>query len=104
VEKIEGDVKATLRKMETIIGAATGSDNPSPHDRSVASEARALAQEARAELSAQAVGRGDAPADEASATSRSPPVEESEEYGAATRPVRPPLKSPTDSLRAYQES
>lgn len=104
VEKIDGDVKATLRKMETVIGAATGSDNPSPHDRSVASEARALAQEARAELSAEAVGRGEEAADDASGVSGSPHVEESEEYGAATRPVRPHLKSLTDSLRAYQES
>lgn len=102
VEKVEGDVKATLRKMETVIGAATSPANPSAQDRSVASAARAIAQEARAELSAKAVGREDPQADERSGVTEAGSVEKSEAYAAATSPIRPPLKPPKDSLRAYQ--
>lgn len=105
VAKVEGDVKATLRKMETVIGAATSPANPSAQDRSVASAARALAQEARAELSSQAVEREDirgTGASDVTEATEAPPVEESEEYGAATSPLRPRLKPPGDILRAYQ--
>lgn len=100
--KVEGDAKATLQKMEVVIGAATASANPSAQDRSVASAARTAAQEARAELSAKAVGREDTRTDEVSDGTERRSVERSEQYAAATSPIRPRLKPPGDILRAYQ--
>ncbi len=107
VAKVDGDVKATLRKMETLIGAATAEDYPSPQDRAVARAARALALEARAELSARAVGRDPIEADEVSdvfESSEARPVEDSEAYAAATRPPRPHVSPPSESLQTYREN
>lgn len=103
VSKVNGDHKATLRKMETVIAAATAPAQPSAQDRSVARAARATAQQARAELTAEAseaeATQPGGAADETDTRS----VEESEQYVAASTPPRPRLRPRVaDSLRAYQ--
>ena len=101
--EVEGDVKATLRKMETVIGAASAAANPSPQDRAVARAARAVALEARAELTAQAVDPDASRVDGSTDNTGPGPVEESLEYAAATSPIRPRVNPPLrDRLDAYE--
>jgi hypothetical protein len=101
--EVEGDVKATLRKMETVIGAASGAVNPSPQDRAVARAARVLALEARAQLTAQAIGEEGPHVDGVPNTTGARLVEETQDYAAATGPIRPRVNPPLrDRLDAYQ--
>ena len=104
VAEVDGDVKATLRKMETVVGAASAAANPSPQDRAVARAARAVALEARAQLTAQALEYEDTLGDDAPDTTGARPVEESQDYAAATAPIRsrvnPPLRDKLDAYRA----
>ncbi|MBV1861527.1 MAG: hypothetical protein KUG77_24120 [Nannocystaceae bacterium] len=103
VSKVDGDLKATLRKMETVIAAATAPAQPSAQDHSVARAARATAQAARAELAAEANEAEDTQRNEGLDGSGARSVEGSEQYAAASSPIRPRL-SPRlgHSLRAYQ--
>lgn len=52
--KIADDPHATLEKAEVIIRASLSVSDPSPQDRRVAAEARAMAAEARSEIAQQA--------------------------------------------------
>lgn len=103
VSKVDGDLKATLRKMETVIAAATAPAQPSAQDHSVARAARATAQQARADLAAESNEAEEAQAGDTPDTTGAHAVEGSEQHAAASSPVRPPL-SPRlgHSLRAYQ--
>lgn len=103
VSKVDGDPKATLRKMETVVAAATAPAQPSAQDQSVARAARATALAARAELAAEANEAEDTQVDEAHDPTQAPSAEGSQHYTAASSPSRPRL-SPRlgHSLRAYQ--
>lgn len=59
VSPVPGDPQATIDKARIVRRAALAPAEPSPQDRSVAAEATALEQQARAELLAQAADEAD---------------------------------------------
>lgn len=68
---IQGDPQATIEKMRTVRAAALAPAQPSPQDRSVASQASQAIIEAQAQLAAELGAQSDDPsADQEGATTR----------------------------------
>ncbi|SDJ43576.1 SprA-related family protein [Ferrimonas sediminum] len=87
--KIEGDPRATIDKMQTVIQAANAPTQPSNQDRKVAAQAAVIMSEARTEM-LQELQRAEQEADNSSKTA-APSIEKATESspatGASTQPA-----------------